>query len=126
MRHRWSEDAGQVLNCVIWFKIRTHSDAVIRCRFDYLEVEGEILIISFRLNSVCFRGDQDRRCYPENTKNTASKFAVKNIIQTGSIGLPGHLCLGLVLSPGHRKWSGFDCGTRTNRESVCKVRKKLT
>jgi len=45
--------------------------------FDNLEDEGEILIVSLRLNSVYFRGAQNRRCYPENTKNTTSKFPVK-------------------------------------------------
>jgi len=31
--HRLSGDAGQILDCVIRFKIWTHSDALIRCRW---------------------------------------------------------------------------------------------
>jgi len=33
--------------------------------------------------------------------------------------------LGQALSPDHRTWPGFGCGTRTNRESVCKEREKI-
>jgi len=77
--HRLSGIVGQVLDCVIRFKIRTHSDVVVRFRSDNPESEGDILIISLRLNSVSFRGDHDRRYYPENTKNTTPIF------QTGSL-----------------------------------------
>jgi len=68
------------------------------------------------LNSVSFRGDEDRKCYPENTKNTTPKFPVRFSRPDQS----GHLCLGQALSKVDRNWLW---NTHKKRECVSSKRK---